>query len=206
MYLNIDWNSTLVSNANADAVYNGAATSTVILHSGTTIQTEVWQDYLLPQYVGGIMPLPQLDLLTVYELNGTIKSTDNLAAGVEKLIDYPNVRSVIGAYFNFVNNGIMNAGSDISQIRLRVNGNNILYEGTADSHLFEMRNMLNSDLRNGMYFMLSRQKPIETAYYGNVQLGVTPSSVTTGNTHFDIAWESFYTKGMTLPGMSQASG
>jgi hypothetical protein len=63
-----------------------------------------------------------------------------------------------------------------------------------------------SDTRPGSYFEAHRQKPIETALYGNIQLGITPSAVFGGNTAFEIGFESFYTKGSTLPGLSQASG
>lgn len=207
-YLNIDWNPSLYTNAQADSVYNGAATSTVVLTAGYAPQIEVqaWQEFYLPQLVQGQLPLPPLDLMTVYELAGNIKSSDNLAANTEKLVNYPNVRSVIGSYFEFVNNGVMNAGSDVSQLRLIANGNNILYDNTANGHLFEQRLVLNSDMRNGQYFFLSRKKAVETAQYGNVQFGFTPSSVNTGTTHLDYAFESFYTKGISLPGLSQASG
>jgi hypothetical protein len=38
-----------------------------------------------------------------------------------------------------------------------------------------------------------------------VQYGITPLSVTGGNTYIEVAFESFYTKGSTLPGMSQTA-
>jgi len=222
MYLNIDWATAFLSNGNADTPYS-SATATVALTAGETINVQVWQEFLLPQTLGNQVPLPQLDLLTVYELAGTIKSSDNLAAGTEKLINFPNVRSVIGAYFRYVNNGVMNsatafdsagtanAAADVSQFRVIANGNNVLYDATAESQLFEQRIKMGSagaDLRPGTYFLQFRNKPIETALYGNVQLGITPSNVT--NTTFPayvgFCFESFYTKGATLPGLSQASG
>jgi hypothetical protein len=222
MYLNLDWNSLLFANGNADAVYNGGATSLTIVTAGQTINVQVWQEYLLPQTLGGQVPLPQLDLLTVYELAGALKSSDNLGANTEKLINFPNVRSVIGAYLRYMNNGVMNsvtaydstgtvnAASDLSQFRIIANGNNVLYDASAESQLFEQRLDLggvgHSDVRPGTYFFGFNNKPIETALYGNVQIGVTPSVVNAGNTYVGVAFESFYTKGATLPGLSQASG
>jgi hypothetical protein len=209
-YLNIDWNSSLITSGSADSVYNGAATSTAILNSTYGgIQIQTWQEFYLPQAINGQLPLPQIDLLTVYELAGNIKSTDNIAANTEKLINLPNVRSVIGTYVEFVNNGVMNSpGTDVSQVRLIANGNNILYDNSGEGHVFEQRLILNSDIRKGTYFYLSRKKAIETALYGNVQFGITPSSVSNSSftSHMDIAFESFYTKGISLPGLSQASG
>lgn len=210
-YLNIDWNSLFYANANADAVFNGAPTTTV---TGIAINVNVFQEYLLPQQIGSQVPLPTLDLMTVYEFAGSLKSADNIAAGQEKLFNYPNVRSVIGAYFNFVNNGIMNAANtDISKFRLIANGNNVLREYNPNDKLFEQRITAAfggfapmSDLRAGSYFELHRDKPIETALFGNVQYGITPSQANGGNQYFEVGFESFYTKGSTLPGLSQASG
>jgi hypothetical protein len=210
-YLNIDWNSLFYANANADAVFNGAPTTVI---SNIAINVNVFQEYLLPQQIGNQVPLPTLDLMTVYEFAGSLKSADNIASGQEKLFNYPNVRSVIGAYFNFVNNGIMNAApTDISKFRLIANGNNVLREYNPNDKLFEQRITAAfggfapmSDLRAGSYFELHRDKPIETALFGNVQYGITPSAANGGNQYFEVGFESFYTKGSTLPGLSQASG
>lgn len=204
-WLSIDWNSAFFSNANADAVFNGAATTTI---SNVSITANVFQEYLLPQSIGGQVPLPTLDFMTVYELGGTLKSADNLAVGQEKLLNYPGVRQVIGAYFNFVNGGVMNAANvDISRFRLIANGNNVLREYGAKDKLFDQRISLTSnfDLAPGTYFETHQDKPIETALYGNVQYGITPSVVSAGNTYIEVAFESFYSKGAALPGFTQGS-
>lgn len=210
-YVNIDWNNTFYANANADAVFNGAGTSTI---TNVVITVNVYQEYLLPQSVGGQVPIPTIDLLTVYEYAGALKSADNIAAGQEKLFNYPNVRSVIGAYFNFMNNGIMNAApTDLTKLRLIANGNNVLREYGPVDKLFEQRiaggisgYAPNSDLRPGTYFEMHRDNPIQTALFGNVQYGITPSAANGGNQYFEVGFESFYQKGSTLPGLSQASG
>lgn len=207
-WINIDWNTLLGQNGNADAVYNGGATTT---WANAVIQVNAFQEYLMPQNIGGQVPLPALDLMTVYELAGALKSTDNIAVNAEKLFNYPNVRSVIGAYYNFVNGGVMNAApTDIAKFRLIANGNNVLREYNPTDKLFEMRKWCweHADLRQGAYFELHRDRPIETALYGNVQMGITPSAVTVNaqSTAFEVLYESFYTKGSTLPGLSQASG
>lgn len=206
MYLNIDWTSSLFTAANADAVYNGG-TASVAINAASSLQAQVWQDFLLPQAVGGQTPLPQLDLLTVYELN-SFKSTDNIGVGIEKSIFYPNVRQVYAMYLMYINNGVMNALTDISQFRLIANGNNVLYDATLLNQLMEQRLSMfaDGDTRNASFFFNHRKKPIETAVYGNVAMGVTPAAYTAGNTRFDVAFESMYTKGSVLPGLSQASG
>lgn len=202
-WVSIDWNTALYSNANADAVYNGAGTTTVTNGSFTV---NVFQEYLLPQNIGGVVPLPTVDLMTVYELAGAIKTSDNLAAGQEKLINYPNVRSVIGCYFNYVNNGIMNSAvTDVTKFRLIANGNNVLREYHPIDKLFDQRRWMleDADLNVGTYFEMHRNKPIETALFGAIQYGFTPATMNGGNTYVEFAFESFYTKGSTLPGMNQ---
>ena len=175
-WVNIDWNAVLVSSGNADAVYNGGGTTAI---TNGAFQVNVFQEYLLPQNVGGNVPIPALDLMTVYELAGALKSSDNIAVGQEKLFNYPNVRSVVGAYFNYVNNGVMNSAvTDIQKFRLIANGNNVLREYLPTDKLFEQRRWMieDADLRVGSYFEMHRERPIETALYGNVQYGITPAT------------------------------
>jgi len=205
MYLSIDWATSLYTNVDVDSVYSGAGTTTVVGQSTSYITAIMWQEYLLPQAIGanGEIPLPAIDLSTVYELNGNVRSSDNIALSTEKLISYPNVRSVIGAYVNYVTNGTM-GGANVSGVRIIANGNNILVDHTNLSQLFYQRNLLNGDGVLGTYWRLHRDKPIETALFGNVQLGVVPSTVSGGSQYMELAFESFYTKGQALPGLSQA--
>lgn len=201
MYLNITWNNTLYGLNNVEAVYGGVG-SGVVLQAGVTGPTvQVWQEYLLPQSVGGGLPIPAIDLQTVYELNGMLKTSDNLAVGQEKLINYPNVRSVIGGYFNYVDGNAMLA-NDLTQFRLIANGNNVLRDDTLYSQQVRQRNLLDADIGPGIYWFLHRNKPIETALFGNVQAGITPSVVAAGS-YVEVMFESFYTKGSALPGMNQ---
>lgn len=204
-WINIDWNSLGVSaSLNDDAIFT-SATGTL---ANVVFSVTVFQEYLLPQAINGQVPLPTYDLLTVYEYAGALRSSDNLGAGIEKLVNYPNVRSVICVYVNYINNSVMNSGeTDLSGIRLIVNGNNVLREYKAVDKLFEQRIFMldGTDTRKGTYFEEHRQKPIETALFGNVQLGFTPMT-NSGTSSLEIGFESFYTKGSTLPGLSQASG
>jgi hypothetical protein len=124
--LTIDWNSVGVSaTANDEAIFT-SATGTL---ANVSFAVNVYQEYLLPQAIGGQVPLPTFDLMTVYEFAGALRSSDNIAAGSEKLFNYPNARSVIGFYLNFINNSIMNAATtDITKIRVIANGNNVIRE------------------------------------------------------------------------------
>lgn len=206
--LNIDWNNTLFASGNADAVFNGGTNLTAMaVDSATGISVTVYQDFYMPQKVDGQVVLPGLDLITAYEISGGLKSSDNLNAGAQKLINMPNYRSVIGTYIRYVNGGVMNGASspDITKLQLIANGNNILYERDLDAQLYEQRLYFNSDTRPGMYQIMSRRKPIETAMFGNVQIAVTPANVQAGNTYISTCLESFWMTGATLPGLQQGS-
>jgi hypothetical protein len=202
--LTIDWNSVGVSaTANDEAIFT-SATGTL---ANVSFAVNVYQEYLLPQAIGGQVPLPTFDLMTVYEFAGALRSSDNIAAGSEKLFNYPNARSVIGFYLNFINNSIMNAATtDITKIRVIANGNNVIREYGPNDKLFEQRIAMldGSDTRKGVMYELHRSKPIETSLFGNFQIGVTPSSIS-GTCNFEQGVESFFTKGSTLPGLTQSS-
>ncbi len=213
VYLNLTFNNTLFQAANADALYNGG-TASVNVNAAQSLKVDVFQDFLIMQQIGGQVPMPQMDLLTVYEL-ASLRSSDNIAVGQEKLVSLPNARALYAAYMWYVNNGVMTAvttalgdsiTNDMSLFRLYANGNNILTENTMLSQLFEQRQSMlaDGDLRASTYFMDWRLKPLETAVLGNLQIGLTPSAYTAGNTYFGLVYESMYTKGSVLPGLQQA--
>jgi hypothetical protein len=207
MYLSIDWINSYYTNNDVDSLYSGAGTTTVVANGANNINCTVWQEYLLPQAIGsnGEIPLPGVDLMTVYELNGNVRSSDNVAVNTEKLISYPNVRSVIGVYVNYVQAATMTQGK-LNSFRLIANGNNILIDHTELSQLLYQRNYMitDADTVAGAYFRTHREKPIETALFGNVQLGIVPNTVG-ANPYFELGFESFYTKGQGLPGISQGA-
>ncbi len=200
MTLSIDWAPALLTASNLDAVYTAGTTVTLNAVTGPSVQ--VWQEYLMPQSVQGQVPLPTIDLQTVYEMAGNIRDNANLAVASEKLIPYPNVRSVIGGYFAYMN-GTQMLATDITQFRLIANGNNILRDDTQVSQIIRQRNYLEGDIAYGTYFFLHRSKPIETALYGNIQAGITPNVVNSGAL-IEFGFESFYVKGSALPGITQS--
>lgn len=202
MFLSIDWASALYTNGGLETVYNGAGTTTVALNGVTGPTALVYQEYLLPQAIQGQLPLPGLDLQTVYEFVGNIRTSDNLAVNSEKLINYPNVRSVIGAYANFVNGVNSMLATDLNLLRIIANGNNVLQEFNQITQQIRQRNYLEGDIVFAAYWFLHRSKPIETALFGNVQLGLTPNTVN-ASAYVEFGFESFYTKGSALPGINQ---
>lgn len=198
MFLNITWNNDFLQDGNEDGVYSADGTNGTCVVNSITV--DVYQDYLLPQSIGGQIPIPQADLLTVYEINGNYRITDNISNGQERLLNYPNMRSVIGFYANWFNAGAL--ADSISTFRLIANGNNILREDSLHTQLMTQRNWINGDLKKGVYWQNHRARPIETALYGNVQCGLTFNASASGTYYLEQMTEAFYTKGAVLPGMT----
>jgi hypothetical protein len=202
VYMHIDWVDNLITQDDDDALYKGGATSTVAGNGNDYITCAVYQNFLLPQAVQGTgrLPLPEMDLRTVYELAGNVISSDNISAGSEKLIPYPNVRAVLGAYFIYMDNDVL--ANTLSNFTLRVNGSTDLTEDDLATKLHEQRKCIGSDVQTGVFFNDHRMKPIETQIYGNVEMAIEPSAVTS-NPNFEFGFETFYQYGAALPGFSQ---
>lgn len=202
-FLDFEFNAN-ISGAAADQTYLYSATTDTVTVSAITV--ELYQRTIQPQLAPGAngLVLPQLDLLTVYELNGVQKTTSNIAVNQEKLIDYPNNRTILGMYVSFLNGGVYNSNaSDLSLIRQIANGSQPIREYDPLVLLSEMRRVLKGDTFPAHYFILSRLVPIFTQLYGNVQLGLTPSSVATaGTVQATFMSEGLYPKGASLPGVS----
>jgi hypothetical protein len=64
-----------------------------------------------------------------------------------------------------------------------------------------MRSQLGGDLPSGVYYIGSRQQPILTNLYGNVQLRMDINTVNAGVTQIISQYESFAAAGAPLPGI-----
>ena len=202
-FLEITFNANIAGTGANDSYLYSAGTVSV-----KNIQVEVFQRIIQPQVAPGSsgVALPQLDLLTVYELNGVQITTSNLSVGQEKLIDYPNNRTILGMYFSYLNDGVFNPNaSDLSLVRQIANGSQPLRNYDPIVLLSENRRVLKGDTFPGHYFILSRLVPIYTQLYGNVQVGVTPSSVGAAPTQIQFMTEGLYPKGAVLPAVQSGA-
>lgn len=165
------------------------------------VKVTAFQEYIQPQ---DLRSLPLLDLSTVYALEGNYTTTDNLSAGQQKYINYPNMRYVLSAMVAYNNGNVFNPGTDIDAVRVIANSNVNLMDATARYLLRKQRAALNGDLPAGTYVFNSRAQPINTTLYGNVQIGLTPSSVGTPS-YMSYAFETKYPSGQPLPGIAQGA-
>jgi hypothetical protein len=195
--LAIDFASVLNGTTDDDYVFNGG---TMTLATAPTVT--VYQEFYLPQKVGNVMPIPMDDIGTVYEIGIYSRTTDNLAAGQEKLVNLPNVREVNGIYLNYINNKLLGGGSaanDLSDFAIYANGATNLYRTDAYMQGHMERAHLGYDLPQGASFFDFARGPISTSMYGTVQLGVKPAGTLT-TPALEVSYESFYAKGVSLSG------
>lgn len=174
-----------------------------------SVSVKTVQNYLAPAATPGAsggapqIILPALDLSTVYEINGSMRTNADLSANIERLITVPNTRTIMSVFLNYINGGLMNPGTDISEMRLLIGGSLPLKTWTPDDLAFYTREDLSFDLPPSVYYFSSRAKPIDTIQYGNTQYGIKPTSVLGGNTYLEAQFESFYTAGANTTGMVQ---
>ena len=192
MYTEIIWNNSIFG-ADDDSVYNSGVNANLT----TSINCEIVQEYRGVVSSGGNIVLPEIDLGTVYELNGTYKDTSGIVAGVAKKIPYSNFRTVLTKQLQFMNGGVLAAGS-VTNLQLVANSNQFYQTFTEDQLAQRMREALGFDITPGCYHFSTRDHPIETVLYGNIELWFQPSAVSTGNTYIAQLEENFYPRGATL--------
>jgi hypothetical protein len=174
-----------------------AATTAVV---ASDIIVEVWQDYLQPQSMDS---LPFMDLSTIYEIKGLFRSDSDIATSGQKLINYPNVRTVFSSLHNCFDFGAAMETTELNSLQLLVNSSQILRE---DSYLSKKRAMVDAvlgEVGKQAIYNDHRMNPISTAIFGNVQFALNFGTITGGaNTFIQSQFESLYASGTPLPGIS----
>ncbi len=176
--------------------YVGASVPSGITVS--SVNVTVYQEYIQP---ASLANLPLLDLTTVYAIEGNATDSSNLVANTYKYIDYPVSRTILSTAVAYDNGAsAMNGGTDVSEFGI-VNGGT-LYPAQLNTMFFlqRMRDALGADSPAGLYYLGSRQKPVDTTMYANVQFRMKPSSVNAGS-YIAYAFEMFYPYGAALPGI-----
>lgn len=141
----------------------------------TNVEVKVDQVYLdqLPTGQNGGVVLPIVDMATVYELKHTVYTGH--AAGQDFPMDYPNFRDFLSTSVFYFNGAARTAGTDVNYWLLQSANFTNIWKKTPDIIALETRNHLGVDLPKGAYYFGSRQKPIATTQYGNMQLVLNPS-------------------------------
>lgn len=199
LQVNINPNFFVASGADPTlAVYQSSTAQLGVINSITITTYQNSLDQLPVNPANGQVILPSLDLEYVYLLNNT--NATGLAAGADQALPYANWRNFLSVFLVYDNAGVLNLGTDTNYVALQsANFTNIF---KLDPFILSLltRTKINDDFAAGVYYIDTRNKPINTLQYGNMQILFNPSAVTGGTSQLLIGYESLALQGV----MSQA--
>jgi hypothetical protein len=134
----------------------------------------------LPVGPQGVL-LPVTDLATIYELKTTTQSS--IQANTDFGYQYANFRNFLSTLMVYVNTaatGARGVGADINYLSLQAANTTNIWKKTPAQLALEFRNFFSTDLMPGTYYFGTRQKPITTTQYGNMQLILNAATANTG--------------------------
>jgi hypothetical protein len=168
------------------AVYSGNAGN---YKAAQNVNITVYQDYIdqLPTMNGQVL-LPQVDLSTIYDIKNT--SSSGLVVGQDFGVLFANFRTFLSTAIVYDNGGTLNTGSDINYFSLTAANSANLWKYTPDVAALLARGQFMADPPKGTYFFDTRQAPINTQQYGNMEIIVNPSVVNAGASLL-VGYESF---------------
>ena len=187
LQLTVNPNFFVASGSDAtQAVYQS---STATLGKITTFTITVYQNSLdqLPQVNGQVL-LPPMDLQMVYLIQNT--NVAGLTAGNDQSLPNANWRNFLSTFVIYDNNGTLNLGTDMNYLALQsANFTNIF---KVDPFMLSLltRTKINDDFAPGVYYIDTRNKPINTQQYGNFSLVLNPSSVGGAASQFLVGYEA----------------
>jgi len=193
--LNLTISTTPVVDNGADstlAMYIGDVAGSTALAVISAATITVYQDYLdqLPAGQNGVI-LPPLDLATIYDIKNTL--TTAIVANQDFPVQYANFRDFLSTFAVYVNTaagGIRAAGQDINFWALQSANFTNIWKRNPDRVALITRNHLQTDLPPGVYYFGSRERPISTQQYGNMELVLNAATAGTG-AYMLMGFESF---------------
>ncbi|HMD54683.1 MAG TPA: hypothetical protein VKJ65_09060, partial [Phycisphaerae bacterium] len=184
MQLNLTLNPSIGALPGADAtlaVYQGATGQTaknLNVQTTVSVHQEYWDQ--LPIGKGGVL-LPILDLATIYEMKNTVFAS--MTQGQDFPMQYPNFRDFLSTSLVYVNTGaggVRAYGGDINYWALQSANFTNIWKMEPGLIATMLRNHLWTDPPKGWYYFGSRQKPISTVQYGNMELVLNANVAGTG--------------------------
>jgi hypothetical protein len=164
---------------NAVMVQSAAETVSAVISS---YELRVYQDYYdqLPTGNAGVL-LPILDLATIYEMKYTSQSS--ITAGQDFPYQYANFRqflSTLAVYVNTASTGARGVGADINYWALQAANFSNIWKEEPNLIALQSRQHIGLDFPPGCYWFDSRNRPISTTQYGNMELILNASTAGTG--------------------------
>lgn len=183
-----------------DFVYTGNANGAWT----DTVTVTVYQVYLdqLPTMNGQVI-LPIQDLNTIYDIKQT--TFNGPTSGQDFPMAYSNFRSFLSTFAVFDNGGNYNAGTDVNYWALRSANTTNIFKKTPSVASLQARQALMTDPPVGTYLFESRDIPINTINYGNMELNLNASTTNSG-ARVLVGYESFALASQINQASSLAAG
>lgn len=188
-----------------DSIYGiyGGANTAVTYKTGTSITIQVFQDYWgnIPYTVDKNgqynYMVPAIDIGTSYLITDTTQSSPTVNQQFQfQIQNYRKFLSVIAFYDNF-NSGSPNgeaafaAGTDISSWMLQAANYTPIRTWSPTLLAGQNRNTLMGDMPKGGYLFDFRTQPLDSLYYGSLQITMTPSAVNSAGAYVYYGVETF---------------
>jgi hypothetical protein len=185
LQLTINNTPTAATGDTTAAIFTGS--NSVALNPVTITVYQVYRDQI--PMVNGMPILPQLDLGTIYELKQT--AFTSMVVNQDFPMQYANFRdflSTVVVYFNGTTRGV---GADINYWALQAANFTNLFKMEPALSALRTRNHLHYDLPPGAYYFGSREKPISSVQYGNMELVLNPATAGAGTAYALVGYEDF---------------
>jgi hypothetical protein len=189
LQLTINPNPVVAAGADATlAMFQSAGASTGAITGLTYNVYQHWWDQL-PQGQNGPI-LPAQDLSTVYELKNT--ALTGMSQATDFPIAYANYRDFLSTSIIWDNAGSAPAnGTDINYWALQSANFTNIWKVDAYLNALFTRKLLRDDPPPGVYYFSSRNKPISTIQYGNLELILNESVAAANGQQVLVGFEDF---------------
>lgn len=191
-YLNLTFNPTpIVASGDATlAVWSGAAPASPALTGVTVTVFQYYYDQL-PVAQNGAPVLPIVDLGTIYELKNT--TLTGMAAAQDFPLPYSNFRDFLSTWVNYDNGGTLAnpQGSDINYWKLTTANFTDVWKLPPTVLALEARELMRDDPPKQWYYFDTRNKPISTVQFGNMNLVFNANGAPNSGAQLLVGYEDF---------------
>lgn len=160
----------------------------------TSFNVTVYQNFLdqLPIAQQGGPVLPLLDLSTAYLLNNT--SVSGVVAQQDNPIPFANFRDFMSFMFIYHDKvfvpGQLNGSAILNYIALQSANYTNIFKLDPQVQYLMSRLIIEDDFPYNMFYFDFRHRPISTIQYGNMEMIISPTTVTDNTTAFFAGFES----------------
>ena len=211
------WMATVGSTANLQITLNrdifvGATNPLNAVYTGNAggdwtdnVTINVYQVYLdqTPRMQDGTPLLPPLDLDTVYDIKETTFS--GMTVGQDYPMAYSNYRAFLSTVVIYDNAGVFGDGDDINYFSLASANFTNLFKVSPKIAALNARMAIMSDMPPGTYLFDSRETPINTINFGNMELNINAADAD-NPARCIVGYEAFARIGQLKTASSLAGG